>query len=513
MLKYVKSEGCDFDSMKVYVKKDRKKNVLLGVIVMSLFIIIPIAVILRVLLDNGTFLDKLANWFIPVTWSLVLFYFGASLFYGFIKKPAYFGAVLISKSVEFYNGQKITNMTFKVNKPNRKEDDLGYSHFSCYTIGENDLVLEKKYLLYIKEFSWKVRRVEECLANEYREKEMKSVTLRPVFIAVEIMFLSIVIACVLGIVFYPEFIVTYACAGVLMLIPCITIIVMLVKYEKDDAKNKVQNNEMNKYYKLLASLRPLEQNKKIAVNTMVLGTFIMMTMQLAFSVLFLLILRAIFPFPLVIVMLLPLIVFVIPQICTMIFYSRHENRVIRKRNINIPESSNIENLNSFHVFKSSFFLPHHLWFVVNQDNNLIFKIKKNGIKFFRSIYDICDVNDVRIGRIRSKIFSLSPFFIINMVNESPFLARLKIQVHHNYQIVGRDYYVKGTTHGTENVVVDNNDEELAYIEAVDEKGNGWRHFGHTRVILKEDTKDKIDILTIAVCVTMGNLKRKRSVHK
>lgn len=41
-----------------------------------------------------------------------------------------------------------------------------------------------------------------------------------------------------------------------------------------------------------------------------------------------------------------------------------------------------------------------------------------------------------------------------------------MQLHSNYQVIGRDYYVKGDTNLIRNIIYDNKENDIAYISAV-----------------------------------------------
>lgn len=74
-------------------------------------------------------------------------------------KPTKYNLKLIYKVVEEYNGKKITNMEFSgtVNILDFKT----FRKFNCYSIGENELEIGKKYYIIISRFDGFPIRVEE----------------------------------------------------------------------------------------------------------------------------------------------------------------------------------------------------------------------------------------------------------------------------------------------------------------------------------------------------------------
>ena len=92
------------------------------------------------------------------------------------------------------------------------------------------------------------------------------------------------------------------------------------------------------------------------------------------------------------------------------------------------------------------------------------------------------------------------------MNEKPFIIRSKMQLHSNYQIIGRDYYVKGDTNLVRNIIYDNKENAIAYISAISKDNNNWYELGNMEITLNNDVNNSIDIMIIALCVTMGNFQ-------
>ena len=139
-----------------------------------------------------------------------------------------------------------------------------------------------------------------------------------------------------------------------------------------------------------------------------------------------------------------------------------------------------------------------------QNKNLIFKIKKSN--FIGNKFVICNHHNIKIGEIKSKIFSLTNEFAINIINEKPFIIRSKMQLHSNYQVIGRDYYVKGDTHLVRNIIYDNKENDIAYISAISKHDNNWYELGNMEIALNENVNNSVDIMIMALCITMGNFQ-------
>lgn len=135
---------------------------------------------------------------------------------------------------------------------------------------------------------------------------------------------------------------------------------------------------------------------------------------------------------------------------------------------------------------------------------MILKIKKSN--FIGNKFVICNPYNIKIGEIKSKLFSLTNEFAINIINEKPFIIRSKVQLHSNYQVIGRDYYVKGDTQLSRNIIYDNKEKDIAYISAVSKHNNNWYELGNMEVILSDNVNNSIDIMIMALCITMGNFQ-------
>ena len=81
-----------------------------------------------------------------------------------------------------------------------------------------------------------------------------------------------------------------------------------------------------------------------------------------------------------------------------------------------------------------------------------------------------------------------------------------MQLHTNYQVIGRDYSIKGDTHLIRNIIYDNNENDIAYISAISEHNNNWHTLDNMEITLNSNVNNNIDIIMMALCVTLGNLQ-------
>ena len=194
----------------------------------------------------------------------------------------------------------------------------------------------------------------------------------------------------------------------------------------------------------------------------------------------------------------------IPIIVKLLYSIGFDERLIKKHKVNISKDINVDKIKHFNIFRATRD-AYPQYFIVDQNKNLIFKIKRNNFSGTKLV--ICDNNNIKVGEIKTKFFSLTDEFVINIINERPFIVRSKMQLNTNYQVVGRDYYVKGNTELTKNVICDNKENDIAYIFAVSKRNNNWYELGNTEVVLNDNVNNSVDIIITALCVTIGNFDR------
>lgn len=193
----------------------------------------------------------------------------------------------------------------------------------------------------------------------------------------------------------------------------------------------------------------------------------------------------------------------LPLIVIILYNIKYDERLIKKHRVSITENLDLANIKYFNIFRPTKNATFPQYFIVDQNKNLIFKIKKNN--FIGNKFVMCNHHNIKTGEIKLKTFSLTNEFVINIINEKPFIIRSKMQLHSNYRVIGRDYYVKGDTQLIRNIIYDNNKNDIAYISAISNHNN-WHELGNMEVILNNNMNNSIDIMIIALCITIGNLK-------
>ena len=199
----------------------------------------------------------------------------------------------------------------------------------------------------------------------------------------------------------------------------------------------------------------------------------------------------------------PAFLLILQRIFLLINYKKLEKKyIVNKscRNIDIKE------IKKFSILKINYSMLFSQYVIVDSNNNLIFKIFQNGN--FGKKYVICDNENKIIGKIDKNLFSFGDF-VVKIVNEQPFMVCPKLQLSSNYKVIGRDYYVKGDVSLIKNVILDNENNEVAYVESISKKNNRWHSLGNAKVILNEKVKNNIDIMVLSLCIILGNLEKNK----
>lgn len=481
--------------MKVYVKKEDKNTTIPGIIVMIIFLLFSVATftaIIFLLKDGKSFVDILASSGSIIIFALIFFGFSMFFIYSLVKRPKGYKVKLVNKKVQKYKGNQITYMEFRTQKENEKDDDFISSKYKCYTIGDNNLIVDNDYSLKIKEFNWEPKCVEE-ISDSYVNRKNKVTEKTPkmniplVPISIGALFVGMLFLCILGIITYPEYTSTYIMTGIFSTLFLFALIMCFKTPEKDS--KKLNHDSINLE---LGKVEPLENKQEKVGNILIKYKLILLIVFPIIS--FLIMIKMNLDIEEIIgvfIMILFLeLMIIIKNLCNLVC----DNRLIRKHKINITEDINISNIHHFNIFKSSN-TSYPQYFVVDQNRNLILKIKRGN--FIGNKYIICNQNDIKMGEIKSKLFCLTDKYIVNIMNESPFIICSKNVGNSNYQIIGRDFYVKGNT----NIIYDSNKNEIAHIYATS-KTNNWYKLGNKEVVLKNNIDNSVDIIIIALCVTM-----------
>ena len=200
--------------MRVYMKKEDKNTNLTVFILTIIFLSFSVSLLIYLIVNKKSFIDALKLYGSVLIFVIIFLSFSIYFIYYLIKRPKSYKAKLIKKSSEIYNGKLITYMKFIVPKAGEKED---FFEFECYTIGENNLILDKEYSLKIKELNWEPKCVEELqsVQNSLKNK-VPTITLFPVHILIELIFGSDLFFCILGLIMYPQYAVIYIIGGVFL---------------------------------------------------------------------------------------------------------------------------------------------------------------------------------------------------------------------------------------------------------------------------------------------------------
>ena len=187
----------------------------------------------------------------------------------------------------------------------------------------------------------------------------------------------------------------------------------------------------------------------------------------------------------------------------MVPYINIDNRLIKKYNLNINHSIDITKVKEFRIFRPIKNVTYEKFFIIDENNNLLYKIQRKGN--FRPKYLIMDSNDIKQGEINFDMFSSTFEYIVRIIGEEPYSVRAKFQLAHNYNVIGRNYIVKGDVKGISNIIYNLNEEEQALIVATPTKNSRWDILGSTDVTIVKS--NNIDLTLISFCLTHGNLHR------
>ncbi len=237
--------------MKVYVKKKDRQSMLPGIIIITIFLAFSIGVFVSAFNYEGSFLEFLEGGAVLILFAIIFFAFGIFFLYMLIKPSKGYRVKLVSKETENYRGKEITYMKFNVKK-NPDEEPIK-SSYNCYTIGENNLIVEKDYILKIKEFNWQPKYIEDI--NEYYERtkteaptKLPEMNISPVLLAIRFIFGGMTLFCILGIILHPQYLNIYLIEGVIFggsFYATHKLDKILKRLDKEDKKNNNINIDLN----------------------------------------------------------------------------------------------------------------------------------------------------------------------------------------------------------------------------------------------------------------------------
>ena len=481
--------------MRVYVKKENKDSMIPGIIVTIISLSFPIGVFIAGITSGKSFIDALESLGTLLLFAIIFFGFGMYFVYVLIKRPKGYKAKLVNKKNQTYKGKKITYMVFSTQKESEQEEDFISSKYRCYTIGENNLIVGNDYSLKIKEFNWEPKHVEE-INNSKVASKVPNMNMFPIFFSVGVIFGGSLFFCILGIIRHPEYTPTYI---ILAIFFGAALFMTFKGWKTWKGDNNLVKKEQDLNLKL-EKIKPINNNQEKVGNIVIKHLLILLV---AFPIAWFMIILKMNVEKEAFVVAYSMILFIELPIIIMILYNiGYDERLIKRHKVNITENINIVDIKYFNIFrptKNNTTFPQY--FIVDQNKNLIFRIKKSN--FIGNKFVICNPYNIKIGEIKSKLLSLTNEFTINIINEKPFIIRSKIQLHSNYQVIGRDYYVKGDTNLIRNIIYDNKENDIAYISAVSKH---WYALSNMEVILNDNVNNSIDIMIIALCITMGNFK-------
>ena len=199
-----------------------------------------------------------------------------------------------------------------------------------------------------------------------------------------------------------------------------------------------------------------------------------------------------------------MISFVELTIIIMILYTiGYDDRLVKKYKVNILENINIDNVKKFNIFKSTKIALFSQYFIVDQNRNLILKIKRSSL--IGNNFVICDSHKIKVGEM--KYYGITGEFFIDMVNEESFTVRRDFEKRLNYQVVGRNYYVKSDTNLIRSIICDDKENEIAYITATSKDDVTWHDLDNAEVNLNKNEINNIDIMLISLCITMRKFRK------
>ena len=311
---------------------------------------------------------------------------------------------------------------------------------------------------------------------------------------------------------YPQYATTY----VITLIFSIIAVCAVIKYSKTWKQDNIQNSgegietssKLNKYNALI------EEKKKVG-NIIIKDMLKLPLLIILVWYIGIFYLSAINgknlleqdSFVLLFILLLPIPVIILPCFLMSIYYINIDNRLIKKYKLNINDNVDITKVKSLHIFRPIENVKYEKFFIVDTNNNLLYKIQKKGN--FKPKYLIMDSNDIKQGEININIFSLNPEYIVRLIGEEPYSIRAKFQLAHNYNVTGRNYIIKGDVKGITNIIYNLNEEKQALIFPTSTKNNRWAILGSTDVTIVNS--NNIDLTLISFCLTHGNFHR--AIHE
>lgn len=400
-------------------------------------------------------------------------------------------------------------MKFKINQNGQDYTSSKLTDtYTCYTKGPNDFQIQQDYIIEIKEFYWKINRVDFVKDNsELKENAMlPTISLFPVFLGIEFIFGSGAIFTLLDL-FYRiqkgsfDSYLSYFIVLIICFFSCIYTVHIYNRWNADNKNSKKTNASTS-----LNHIKPLELNKPVKVPNLILrqNLFNMIfSFVIWYGIIFLVcclgnkdlviqnFLDSFF------LCLLPIAFVEFVQLLRAIFYCNYDKRLIKKLSFKILSEPDIVKNTNYRILRVN--KVYEKYFIIDGNNTLLYKIQRYG--YFGRKYIISDPMDYKVGQIDKK-HNLTIEYIVRMVNRAPFSVRKKVQMSYNYVVNGLDYVVVGGTSAFSNIICDKNGGEIASITA--QKHGKFYELGNTEVVIMAKLASREEILFISLCVTMGN---------
>ena len=472
--------------MKVYVKKGEVQSITVSIIITALLLAFSIGITIYAFKYNN-FIEALENLGIGLLVAIIFFITSIYLIYMLIKPSTKFVGKLISKEVEQYNNKRIVYMAFEVNK---KTEDLIASTYYCYTLEDNNLKINNKYIVYIKKINWQIKKIEEATEYLIQQKSVKKelpsmLKMSSLFKIISLFFIFNLIMSIYGTIFYKKYYWLY----IVILILNIYILLFIKKkikiVKKDESGNKYEIL-LNKY-KILNN-----DNKKIknpVIKHLIIQLFIVFVIWLLLVLILTImgnnIIESIFYLQFLII---------VPSIglfIKILFYINYDSRLMKKYNLS-PSLKNINNVKSFKIFRPTLNTSNEKYLLVEQ-NNLLYNVQGYGLNYF-----VYDAYNNKIALIQYKISNDG--YIVRPIGEKPFFVRAKLGYDFGYDTSGLNYTISGNINRTDNVIYDNNKNEVAIVSLIENE------YGNTNVMINDNIITNINIVLICICITIGNFR-------
>lgn len=526
--------------MKVNVKKEDKNSIAVVIFVIGILLSFSIGIFIAFFKSEKTSLVDVLNLFQTLLlFAICFFCISMSIFCYLFKSPRAYRAKLVSKKTEIYDGKQITYMEFYVERDkNLKLDIMPYT-YKCYTTFENNLIVGNDYVLKIKEFNYEPKMVEEFNSSYENSKskvidKISNTTRKSVIFYLLCFLFGCEVCCdIVGIIYYFESLeicMSFGIRLVLVLIFAFKLSDFINAYYATYQSNEYSNlnsqkiKPINKDFNLEVKLEPkkepeiekeldiekeLEKIKPTNTNTKdeVVGNMLIKQLFVCLLVIpaiwFLIILKMDIPRESIMNTFLMISFVELPIIIMILYTIGYDDRLVKKYKVNILENINIDNVKKFNIFKSTKIALFSQYFIVDQNRNLILKIKRSSL--IGNNFVICDSHNIKVGEM--KYYGITGEFFIDMVNEESFTVRRDFEKRLNYQVVGRNYYVKSDTNLIRSIICDDKENEIAYITATSKDDVTWHDLDNAEVNLNKNENNNIDIMLISLCITMRKFRK------